>query len=276
VLVIDAQVHIWAAHTAERPWQPDRIGNAQRDVPLGADELLGEMAAAGVDRVVLVPPSWEGYRNDLSLAAARAHPGVFAVMGRLDLGAPGCRAEVEAFPDSGLAGYRLVFGRPADRARLHDGTADAFWEQAERLDIPVMVYAPGSLPEIGAIARRHPGLRLTVDHLGLGEFDTAADLDASLGALLDLAGHGNIAVKASALPCAATDGYPYRSVHPAIHRTVAAFGADRVFWGTDFSRLPCGYPDAVRMFTEELGGLTGDELESIMGRGIARWLRWDA
>ena len=40
------------------------------------------MAAAGVDRAVIVPPSWEGDRNDLALAAAQAHPDKFAVMGR--------------------------------------------------------------------------------------------------------------------------------------------------------------------------------------------------
>jgi L-fuconolactonase len=40
------------------------------------------MDAAGVARVVIVPPSWEGDRNDLALAAARLHPDRFAVMGR--------------------------------------------------------------------------------------------------------------------------------------------------------------------------------------------------
>ena len=82
MLIVDAQVHIWGADTAARPW-PKR-GPAQRPVPLGADELLREMDAAGVDRVVIVPPSWEGDRNDLGLAAAKAHPQRFAVMGRID------------------------------------------------------------------------------------------------------------------------------------------------------------------------------------------------
>ena len=43
---------------------------------------LKEMDAAGVARVVIVPPSWEGDRNDLALEAARLHPDRFAVMGR--------------------------------------------------------------------------------------------------------------------------------------------------------------------------------------------------
>jgi len=33
-------------------------------VPFSKDDLLREMDAAGVQRAVLVPPSWEGERND--------------------------------------------------------------------------------------------------------------------------------------------------------------------------------------------------------------------
>ena len=40
---------------------------------------------------MIVPPSWEGERNDLALAAASAHPDRFAVMGRLDTEAAGAR-----------------------------------------------------------------------------------------------------------------------------------------------------------------------------------------
>lgn len=35
--------------------------------------------------MIIVPPSWEGERNDLALVAARLHPDRFAVMGRLAL-----------------------------------------------------------------------------------------------------------------------------------------------------------------------------------------------
>ena len=59
--IVDAQVHIWAASTPERPWlaraEPHRA-------PLGKQELLAEMGKAGVDGVVIVPPSWEGARCD--------------------------------------------------------------------------------------------------------------------------------------------------------------------------------------------------------------------
>jgi L-fuconolactonase len=83
MIIIDAQVHLWAADTPERPWPEEGKGYAHRSQPFGKDDLLREMDAAGVDRVVIVPPSWEGGRNDLALEAARLHPDRFAIMGRL-------------------------------------------------------------------------------------------------------------------------------------------------------------------------------------------------
>jgi predicted TIM-barrel fold metal-dependent hydrolase len=51
-MIVDSQVHIWAANTPERPW-PARHQPPQPE-PITKDDLLREMAAAGVDRVVSV------------------------------------------------------------------------------------------------------------------------------------------------------------------------------------------------------------------------------
>ena len=88
VLIVDAQVHIWGADAPERPWPPGRAAQAQKPYPVTKDMILAGMDEADVDRVVLVPPSWEGDRNDLALAAAAAHPNRFAVMGRFPLEQP--------------------------------------------------------------------------------------------------------------------------------------------------------------------------------------------
>jgi L-fuconolactonase len=53
---------------------------------------------------------------------------------------------------------------------------------------------------------------------------------------------------------------------------VDAYGPRRVFRGTDLTRLPCPYRQAVTLFTEELDFLSSDDKEWIMGRGIAEWL----
>lgn len=107
MMIVDAQVHIWGANTPERPW-PARAEPHRS--PLGKDELLSEMDKAGVDRAILVPPSWEGDRNDLALEAAAAHPGRLAIMGRFDPDAPGARSLVAGWKkQQGMLGMRFTF-----------------------------------------------------------------------------------------------------------------------------------------------------------------------
>ncbi len=273
MLITDAQVHIWAASTPERPW-PARH-KPHRPEPLGKDELLKEMDAAGVGRAVIVPPSWEGERNDLALAAAQVHPDRFAVMGRLDPDAPGAREAISGWrKQPGMLGLRFTFHRPGLRELLTEGRVDWLWPAAEKAGVPIMVLVPHGLAHLMAdIAGRYPGLRIVMDHLGLHE-GKDEEAFAQFDKFLALARHPNIAAKASCLPHFTADSYPYRRLHPYIRKVYDAFGPKRIFWGTDISRLPCTYRQAITMFTEELSWLKPDDKEWIMGRGVCEWLGW--
>ncbi|MCZ6874732.1 MAG: amidohydrolase family protein [bacterium] len=276
MIIIDAQVHIWAADTPERPWPEYGKGYAQRGgEPFSKDDLLQEMDAAGVDRVVIVPPSWEGERNDLALEAAALHPDRFAIMGRLGIERPESRELIATWKEQpGMLGVRLTLTREHHRGWLSDGTADWFWAAAQRYDIPVMASVAGSIPMIAEIVARYPGLRLVIDHLGLPGSTRDAEFGAALEPLFLLAPFPNVAVKVSALPCYVTEAYPFRSLHPHIRRVVETFGPQRVFWGTDLTRLPCPYHQAVTLFSEALDFLSESDKEWIMGRAIAEWLNW--
>src|SRR3954470_23573357 len=98
MLIVDSQVHTWAPSTPARPYE--MFGEPQRPVPFTNDDLLKEMDQAGVDRAALGPPGGKGGgRNDLALAAARAHPDRFAVMVRIPL-------DTLATSPGALAGWR--------------------------------------------------------------------------------------------------------------------------------------------------------------------------
>ena len=275
MIVIDAQVHVWSPESAERPYVKEDASKPHRPIPLGYEDLLGEMAQAGVDRAILVPPSWEGYRNDYALAAAQKYPGRFAVMGKVPLDDPASRAKVpEWLQQRGMLGFRVSFRHRGTHTFLEDGTADWFWSDCERYDIPVMIFAPFAVQKIGEIAGRHPGLRVIVDHMGLNVQWKGRDLTPGVDLLLTFARHQNVAVKASCLPCYVAESYPYPTLHPQIRRVVDVFGPLRVFWGTDLSQLPCTYRQAVTLFTEELPFLSAQDKEWIMGRGLAECLGW--
>ena len=235
------------------------------------------MDRAGVDRAILVPPSFEGDRNDYALEAARKHPVRFAVMGRVGLPGGGGRKQLSGWRNQpGMLGVRLTFHRDEDRPWLTDGTADWFWGEAEDNGIPVMVHAPERLAVIGEIAARHPSLRIIVDHMGLARATVDDAAQAGADRMIALARHPNVYVKVSALPCFSTAPYPFRNLREPLRRVIAAFGPQRSFWGSDITRVPpsCSYREVVTHFTEELDFLSAGDLEWIMGRGLAECLGW--
>ncbi len=273
MLIVDAQVHIWTANTPERPW-PARHQPHQPQ-PITKDDLLREMAAAGVDRAVIVPPSWEGERNDIALAAAQAHPDRFAVMGRFDPEAQASRGLIATWRQQpGMLGLRFTLHRPLLRPLLIEGRLDWLWPQAEKAGVPIMVLALHSdMHLLDRVAERHPRLKLVIDHLGLtkGKDDEAF---REFDQLLALAKRPNVAVKASCVALYTTDAYPYRWLHPYLRCVYDTFGPKRMFWGSDLSRLPCTYRQGITMFTEEMPWLSAADLEWIMGRGLCEWLGW--
>jgi len=277
VQIVDSQVHIWAANTPDRPWVSGMEGRAHLPEPLGYDRLLRMMDEAGVDAAVLVPPSLEGDRNDLSLEAAQKYPERFAVMGRIAIDDPNGRAKLQAWKDRpGMLGLRLTFHRPDTRPQLDDGTADWLWPAAEEFDVPIMIHAPERLSKIGDIATRHPGLRIVVDHMGFAR-ETMDDKAAEGAArVATLARHPNVYVKVSAAPCFTSEPYPFRNLNEPLRRVIDAFGPRRAFWGTDLSRMlaHCSYRQGVTHFTEELDFLSDDDLAWIMGRGLRECLGW--
>ena len=274
MLIVDSQVHIWGANTPERPW-PKR-SNPHRAEPFGADELLGAMNAAGVDRVAIVPPSWEGDRNDLALAAAQAHPNRFAVMGRLDPQSPASRGMLATWrKQPGMLGLRFNVYSPVLKPLLIEGHLDWVWREAEQYDVPIYVLVTHAMVHlIDAIAERHPRLKLVMDHMALTGHDKDEKAFHDFDQVLAIARRPNVAAKISALPSYSTDKYPYPSLHPYMRKAYDAFGPKRLFWGTDISRSPISYRQQVTLFTEELPWLAGEDLEWVMGRGVCEWLGW--
>jgi L-fuconolactonase len=272
--IVDSQVHLWAANTPERSW-PDR-GKPQRPEPLGKDEMLKEMDATGVDAVIIVPPMWEGDRNDLAIEAATTHPQRFAIMGRLNPEAPESRGRLKTWREQpGMLGIRFSFTAPMLRPLLTQGRVDWVWKEAEEAGVPMyLLVKPEDVPLVNPIAERHPGLRLVMDHLALALEKKDDEAFARLDDVLALAKYPNVAVKVSSLPNFSSEPYPHRNIHQHIRRVYDTYGARRMFWGSDFSRLSGTYRQCVTMFTEELPWLTRDDLEWIMGRGVREWLGW--
>ena len=277
-MIIDAQVHVWLPEAPDRLWPPGGAARAQLPYALDYSKLLKMMDEAGVARAILVPPSWEGSRNDHALEAAARYPNRFAVMGRLPPDQPDNAKRLQTWKSQpGMLGIRQTFVLDHERTWMTDGTTDWFWEAAEAANVPVMLHATGLMKEVGLIAERHPGLTLIIDHLGLSSrMAKEGRVKEIVEGTAALSKHKNVYVKVSAAPAYSNESYPFADMHPHIQRLVDAYGPKRCFWGTDLSHTleRASYRQSVTLFTEELKFLSDDDKEWIMGRSLAECLGW--
>lgn len=274
-MIVDAQIHVWQADSTDRPWPRSgaegRTATAQRTLPLGPKEVLHHMDKAGVDRAVLVPPSWEGDRNDLALDAARSYPNRFAVFGRI---APDISDDALSrwCEQPGMLGIRVILSTNAPW--VEGGAAHPLWSKCAAAKIPMMIAPAGKVQLVEEIANAHPKLSIIVDHMGARVHKTGAEAFPDIEQMRQLAHHCNVAMKASGLPAYSNEAAPWNDVMPYLRRLYDAYGAERTFWGSDLSRLPGCYGELVDVFANRLSWLRGTERDRVMGKALLDWIDW--
>jgi predicted TIM-barrel fold metal-dependent hydrolase len=266
--VVDAQVHVWRSVTDG--------ARAHFDGTFEETDILPLMDRTGVDRAVLVTPTWTPDGNDYPLELARRFPDRFAVMGRLSIDkrdqGQGILRTWRSVP--GMLGVRLTFSRRRHAPWLTDGTSDWLWQDAAETGTPVMVYAPSQASALADIAAKYRGLRLVVDHMAVPLTAHGEEIDPFIDALLPLADLENVAVKVSSLAHLSARAYPFDDVAARAARVVSAFGAARVFWGSDITNQSCPYEQCVSMLAAAATALSQAELELVMGESLLAWLGW--
>ena len=93
--------------------------------------------------------------------------------------------------------------------------------------------------------------------------------------LLALAKYPNVAVKATGAPGYSSEAYPFPAMHLYLRQIYDAFGPERMFWGTDITKMPCTWNQCVTMFTEHLPWLGEADKKLIMGDALCAWWGWD-
>ena len=285
MFITDSQVHVWEAHRPDRPWPFENQGKPSfvavpgarphRAEPINGLEMTSMMNSAGVSRAIIVPPSPVGDSNLFALETAAKYPGRFMVMGRFNPTASGALSQLPTWRDQAhMAGIRLTFHKPEWANWFADGVLDGFWMSCEKHRIPLMLLAPGRMTEIDKIASRYPNLTLIVDHLGMHSHHRDAECGEDLKTVLPLARHPNVAIKTSAVPCYTTEPYPFRNFNGYLEAIYQSFGPRRMLWGSDVSRLPCTYVEAVTHFTDTLDFISKEDLPWVMGRSLSALLRW--
>jgi predicted TIM-barrel fold metal-dependent hydrolase len=273
--ITDSQVHIWEPDRPGRPWPKPLRNNPQLPGGFGAHQMLAAMDEAGVDRAIIVPPTWVGDGNETANDVVAQYPQRFAVMGRFDPTAADAEARMASWlQQPNMLGIRMTFRVSPYHEWLSDGTLDWFWAAAERYGVPVACLVVGEPGALQPIAARHPGLTLLVDHMGCNLEPPPEHAFAAIDELLALAQYPGVFVKVSSAPCFSTQDFPFGDVIPYLKRIYDAFGARRLMWGADLTRLRGTYTQCLAQFTDHLDFLSEDDKEWVLGKTIAEVLNW--
>lgn len=264
--IIDAQIHLWRKGTATPP---------HLTRPYLVEEALRDMDAAGVDGAILHPPaSWDPDSNEQAIEAVLAHPTRFAILGNPPLDRPDSPQIIAGWKQRpGMLGVRFYFNKPNNRTWPTDGSLDWLWPAAEKAELPMALLAGDWLPLFGQIAARHPGLKLMVDHMGALRGAKGDAAFPSMRELTALARYPNVAVKLTGGPFYADDAYPFKSLHKHYRAMYEAFGPNRLFWGTDITKMPCSWTQCVTHF-QEIDWIPEADKKLIMGDAICNWIGW--
>ncbi|MGI5129871.1 amidohydrolase family protein [Pseudonocardia sp. CA-107938] len=306
--IIDAQLH-------EPAIRFDWSGTDPRVRRRVLDEVLvATMDAVGVDGAVLFPAD-TGWATELAAAlphrfrvvpplAPGGHLRGFTpdgVVNELDPLAPDIPERIKEFAARHpCAGFRMMDRRTLPESVAGRESVELFapvLQACEDIGVAIFLSAAGDRATPRAIARAHPQLTVVIDHLGLRQPPTnPRDVPPfrELDSLLALAAEPNIALKATGVPTLSEAAYPFADLWPSLRRLLDAFGADRLMWGSDISRIQGRighdlrilpdyqpyhglhtYSEAVH-YVRDSDQLTAAEKAALLGGTVRRLLGWPA
>jgi L-fuconolactonase len=279
-MIIDAHHHLWRPERGYAWLDAAGLENIRR--PFTPADLRAEVAAAGVDRTILV----EGGRCHVDevpefLAHAADTEVIAGVVAWADIGDPELAATLARYRR--LRGGELLVGV---RAQVQ-GEADP--DYLDRPDVRrglAVVAAAGlafdlvirvdQLPAAYRAARALPDLRLVLDHLGKPRIDQGPDgLARWQGPFEALAECANVACKLSGMVTEAGPRWTVEALRPFVAVAVRSFGAPRLMFGSDWPvcLLVAGYRQVLEAVRRALPPMPAADSAAIFGGTASRHYR---
>lgn len=286
-MIVDAHCHAWPRwpYVADVP-HPDFA-----DI----ESLLHTMDRHGVERATVVcarigPGTTNGRgapnhdNNDYVAAFARRHPDRISALVDVDSywspehHAPGATGrllrEVER---TGATGFSHYFSGPNDGWLASDEGAAFFAAAADAHLLASLSIGAAWFADLRAIARANPTLPILIHHMSVPHRSAEGYREADVAELLACAAEPNIGVKISGFNynSARAWDYPYADSRELFRRIHAAFGPDRLYWGSDFpvsTEEMLTYRQALEVVRTHCDFLTPADLDLVLGGNLQRLL----
>jgi L-fuconolactonase len=241
--IVDIHPHIISDDENRYPPAPlfGKRSDWSKERPTTVETLIAAMDEAGVARAAVVHSSTTyGFDNSYVVDGCAKYAERLVAVGSVDVLRADAPQVIRGWAERGLAGLRLFTGgstKDFDPSELDDPRSFPAWELCGELGLPMCIQTgPIGLPQVTALARRFPNVRIVLDHLARPEVADGAPY-AKAQSLFDLAELPNIYLKLT--PRIFGDvKKDQASAETFFPRVVDAFGAQRLAWGSNYPTSP--------------------------------------
>jgi L-fuconolactonase len=269
--IIDIHPHIISDDEQAYPPAPlfGKRSDWSQERPSTVEALVAAMNEAGVGKAAVVHSSTTyGFDNSYVVDGCNKYPERLAAVGSVDVLQPDAPERIRAWAARGLAGLRLFTGgstKEFDPSELDDPRSFPAWELCGELGIPMCIQTgPVGLPQVTALARRFPNVNIILDHLGRPDVLDGPPY-ANAQSMFELAALPNIYMKLT--PRIFGDVKKGQaSADTFFPRVVAAFGADRLAWGSNFPTSPGTLAEILATAQAGLASLSEEDREWIFSK----------
>ncbi|CDX30977.1 putative TIM-barrel fold metal-dependent hydrolase [Mesorhizobium sp. SOD10] len=270
-MVIDGHQHFWDPADGSCGWMTEDYAAIRR--VFSPDDLRPALAAAGVDKTILVQ-TWHSLNETLVfLETASRTDFVAGVVGWVDLTDPDVDAtlsELKARPDGRyLVGIRHLVHNEADpnwllRADVQRGLAAV---AEANLAYDLLLKEP-QIPAALETVERHPNLRFVVDHIAKPRIAQHA-MEPWAGLMQGFKAHrDHVWCKLSGMVTEADSRrWNSQDLQPYVDAVLSIFGPSRCLFGSDWPvcLAAANYRSVKRALDDCLCALTEEERSKIFG-----------
>ena len=268
---VDIHPHIISDDEGRYPPAPlfGKRSDWSQERPCTVETLIAQMDDAGVEKAAVVHSSTTyGFDNSYVVDSCNRYPGRLIAVGSVDMLEPNAVATIRRWVDRGLAGLRLFTGgstKEFDPSELDDRRAFPAWELCGELGLTMCIQTgPIGLPQVTALAQRFPKVPIILDHLGRPDTTDGPPYRAAQS-LFDLAPIPSIYLKLT--PRIMSDSIKGAATPETFFpKLVAAFGAKRLAWGSNFPTSPGTLAEIKATAQKRLAILSAQDREWIFAK----------
>jgi L-fuconolactonase len=272
---LDAHQHYWDTQAFDYGWARAGLPALERAFLPG--DLEPQLAAAGVDRTVVVQVLHTLDETAWLLDLARSTPSIAGVVGWVELQAPPDETEATLAAlrrDPRLVGIRHLVHEEPDDDWLARPAVIRGLGVLERHDVPYdLLLRPRHLRHVPTLSERLPGLRMVIDHIAK-PLIREGRMEPWATGLRAAAANPNVWCKLSGMITEADHAaWSADDLAPYVEVALDAFGVERLMYGSDWPvcTLAGTYGQVVGALRTVLGSIDAGVEVRLFGGSAARF-----